>query len=283
MKLCRFFPDRLGLVEGQTVYDVTPALACVPQATYPYPLGDQLIAHLPAVMAEVQRLKATAPALNLNDLALLLPFANPGKIIAAPVNYKKHLQEVLDDPNLHHNNQINHIERAGLFLKAQSSLVDPSVGITQALPDRRTDHEVELVVVIGKTARNVSREEALDYVAGYCVGLDITIRGPEERSMRKSPDTYTTLGPWLTTADELPDAGHLDLTLSVDDEPRQSSNTSELILGVAALIEFGSKFYTLHPGDVIFTGTPEGVGPVRSGQTIRASVQHLGELIVNVH
>lgn len=192
-------------------------------------------------------------------------------------------ESVLDDPNLHHDNQINHIQRAGLFLKAASSLADPGQGIRLTLPERRTDHEVELAAVIGKTARNVAREQALDVVAGYCVGLDTTIRGPEERSLRKSPDTYTMLGPWLTTADEVPDPGSLDLALTVDGEPRQSSNTSQLILGVAELIAFASRFYTLQPGDVIFTGTPEGVGPIRAGQRIHAWVERLGELTVDVH
>lgn len=283
MKICRFNSGRLGVVQGDEVWDVTDALKVVPTAQYPYPMGDQLVAHLPALQARITELLPAAHRLPLAEVRLQLPIANPGKIIAAPVNYQKHLKEVLDDPNLHHDNQINHIQRAGLFLKAASSLADPADGIRLTLPERRTDHEVELVIVIGKTARQVLREQALDYVAAYCVGLDTTIRGPEERSFRKSPDTYTMLGPWLTTADEVPDPSVLDLVLTVDGETRQSSNTSQLILGVSELIAFASQFYTLHPGDVIFTGTPEGVGPLHAGQHIHAWVQDLGELKVDVH
>ncbi len=283
MKICRFNSGRLGVVQGESVLDVTEALSAIPAAYYPYPLGDQLIANLPAVKARIEALLPDAPRQALSGVALQLPLANPGKIIAAPVNYQKHLKEVLDDPNLHHDNQINHIERAGLFLKAASSLADPSQGIRLTLPERRTDHEVELVAVIGKEARDVGTAQALNYVAGYCVGLDITIRGPEERSLRKSPDSYTMLGPWLTTADELPDPSDLDLALTVDGEPRQSSNTSQLILGVAELIAFASRFYTLQPGDVIFTGTPEGVGPIKAGQRIHTWIENLGELKVDVH
>ncbi len=136
--------------------------------------------------------------------------------------------------------------------------------------------------MIGKPASRVARADALDYVAGYCIGLDISIRGPEERSLRKSPDTYSVLGPWLVTADEIPDPGALELRLSVNGEVRQQSNTSDLILGVAELVEYTSSFYTLYPGDVIFTGTPAGVGPIQPGDTITACIDKIGTMQVDV-
>lgn len=100
----------------------------------------------------------------------------------------------------------------------------------------------------------------MKHVAGYCLGLDITVRGTEDRSFRKSIDTYAVLGPWLTTADELPDPDNLRITLHQNGQLRQNGHTSDLVYSVSRLIEFGSSFYTLHPGDVIYTGTPEGVG-----------------------
>ncbi|MCI2809328.1 fumarylacetoacetate hydrolase family protein [Eoetvoesiella caeni] len=282
MKLCRFGNNQLGLVEGTQIRDVSAALDVLPSHRYPLPGHDPLIAHLGELMARIDAIKEQAPTVPLAGAQLLSPVANPGKIIAAPVNYVKHLQEVLDDPNLHHEMRINHIQRAGLFLKAPSSLVGADAGIALRKLDRRNDHEVELAVVIGKQGNNIRREDALDYVAGYCIGLDITIRGPEERSLRKSPDSYTVLGPWLVTADELPDASSLDLELSVNGETRQQANTSDLILGVAELIEFASSFYTLHPGDVIITGTPEGVGPLVPGDVMKASIEGIGSMQVNV-
>lgn len=282
MKLCRFGNNQLGLVEGAQIRDVSAALDVLPSHRYPLPGHDPLIAHLGELTARIHAIKEQAPTVPLADAQLLSPVANPGKIIAAPVNYVKHLQEVLDDPNLHHEMRINHIQRAGLFLKAPSSLVGADAGIALRKLDRRNDHEVELAVVIGKQGNNIRREDALDYVAGYCIGLDITIRGPEERSLRKSPDSYTVLGPWLVTADELPDASSLDLELSVNGEMRQQANTSDLILGVAELIEFASSFYTLHPGDVIITGTPEGVGPLVPGDVMKASIEGIGSMQVNV-
>src|SRR5262249_51266390 len=147
----------------------------------------------------------SAPVLTLADRKLLSPIASPGKLVAAPVNYHAHLDEVRADKALHHNNPAHTvtIHTAGLFLKATSSLVGPGEGVVIRKPDRRTDHEVELAVVIGRTASNVSRIDATSYIAGYTIGLDITIRGTEDRSFRKSVDTHSVLGPWLVTADEI--------------------------------------------------------------------------------
>ena len=153
-----------------------------------------------------------------------------------------------------------------------------------ALPalERRIDHEVELAVVIGREAFRVRREEALGHVAGYAAGLDMSVRGTEDRSWRKSFDSATVLGPWLVTADELGDPGDLDLTLEVNGEVRQASSTRHLIFDVARLIEYASATYRLYPGDVILTGTPEGVGPVGQGDVMRAEVERIGAMAVRV-
>ena len=167
-------------------------------------------------------------------------------------------------------------------MKATSSVVGASQGVEIRHLDRRTDHEVELTAVIGKRATSVARADALSFVAGYCIGLDITVRGPEDRSLRKSIDTYTVLGPWLVTSDELADPSALDLSITVNGEPRQRANTRELILGVPELIEFASSFYTLFPGDVLLSGTPEGVGPIRPGDVMLARIDGIGEMQVHV-
>jgi 2-keto-4-pentenoate hydratase/2-oxohepta-3-ene-1,7-dioic acid hydratase in catechol pathway len=175
------------------------------------------------------------------------------------------------------------IGEAGMFLKANSSLVGPAAGIAVRFPDRRNDHEAEIVMVIGKTGSDIPRSRALDYVAGYCLGLDMTVRGREDRSFRKSVDSYAVAGPWLVTVDEIADPDALPLSLDVNDETRQNSNTNMLIYDCRRLIEFASAFYTLYPGDLIYTGTPEGVGPVKPGDTIvcRSSLA-FGELKVVV-
>ena len=284
MRVCRFDDQRLGIVEGDSVRDVTAALDVLPQVRYPLPKHDPLIAYLPQVLARAGEIASTAPVLPLTGRALLSPVASPGKLVAAPVNYHAHLDEVRADTALHHNNPAHTvtIHTAGLFLKAVSSLVGPAEGIVIRKPDRRTDHEIELAVVIGKQGSHVSRADALTYVAGYTIGLDITIRGTEDRSFRKSVDTHSVLGPWLVTADEISDPGQLDLEIAVNGEQRQKSNTNRLILGVPELIELASSFYTLYPGDVIFTGTPEGVSPIEAGDEIVATIENIGTMRLEV-
>jgi 2-keto-4-pentenoate hydratase/2-oxohepta-3-ene-1,7-dioic acid hydratase in catechol pathway len=282
VRLCRFGEGRLGLVEGGTVRDVTAALDVLPAYRYPLPTSDVLISNLDRVVGRVHAIAATSPILPLAGLHLLSPVANPGKIIGAPVNYQKHLDEVRASTELHHENQIAVIHRTGVFLKANSSLAGPSEGIALRNLDRRNDHEVELAFVIGKTANKVSRADAMKHVAGYSIGLDITTRGPEERSLRKSAESYTILGPWLVTADEIPDPQNLNLGIRVNGEVRQDSNTKYMILGVAELIEFASSFYTLNPGDVVITGTPEGVSPIKPGDRIVATIESVGSMSVTV-
>lgn len=284
MRLCRFGDGRLGVVDNGSIRDVTAALDVLPAYRYPLPRLDPLIANLDRVMARIREIAPGSPAVPLAGVPLLSPVANPGKIVCAPVNYQKHLEEVRDDAQLHHYNTgtMAPIHTAGLFLKATSALVGPGEGIALRKVDRRNDHEVELAVVIGRTANNVSRDTGYSYVAGYAIGLDITIRGPEERSLRKSPDSYAVLGPWLVTPDEVPNPGELNLRISVNGEERQNSNTKSLILGVPELIEYASSFYTLYPGDILITGTPEGVSPIQPGDVITACIEKIGTMEVKV-
>ena len=282
MRLCRYGEAKLGLIHNSDMRDVTQALDVLPTCRYPLPIGDPVITHLDKLLVRANEIAKDMTSVGLKGLPFLSPVANPSKVIGAPVNYQKHIDEVRGDAALHHDNQIATITRAGLFLKASSSLVGPSQGIALRKLDRRNDHEVELAVIIGKTANNVKAADALDYVAGYSIGLDITIRGPAERCLRKSPDSYSVLGPWLVTADEIPDPNNLDLKIEVDGEVRQDSNTRNMILDVGQLIEFASAFYTLHPGDIIMTGTPEGVSPIVPGNIITATIGRVGSMQVKV-
>lgn len=282
MKLCRFDDERLGVVEGDVIRDVTSVLETLPRHNYPLPRFDPLIANLAAIRREIESVTRNAPSRPVAQVKLLSPIANPGKIVAAPVNYKKHLDEARADAEIHHQNQIAEIQRVGLFLKAVSSLVGPSEGVALRYLDRRNDHEAEVAVIIGKAGSNIPRAKAFEHVAGYSIGLDMTVRGPEERSLRKSIDTYTVLGPWFVTADEIADPTNLDFSLTVNGELRQKANTRDLILGIPELLEFASSFYTLHPGDVLLTGTPEGVGAVKPGDRIVTDVQGIGRLEVAV-
>lgn len=282
MKLCRFDDDRLGVIEGDQVLDITAALDVIPASTYPLPRHDPLIAHLDEVCARARQLMPDAPRKNIDQVKLLSPLANPGKLVAAPVNYLKHLEEARADSEIHHNSQVIEIQRIGLFLKATSSLIGAGQPVSVRHHDRRNDHEIELAIIIGKPGTGIKKQDAWDHIAAYTIGLDMTVRGPEERSLRKSVDSYSVLGPWMVTADEMGDATNLDFQLTVNGETRQKANTRDLVLNIPELVEYASSFYTLHPGDVIYTGTPEGVGPVKPGDTIVAEFEKIGRMQVAV-
>jgi len=279
MRICRFDRDRLGIVQGDEVLDVTRALEAIPGQRWPLAQGDPFILHFSKVVAAAKKLAPRAKRKKLAKVKLLSPVANPGKIIGAPINYNDHIAESIKDPGIAHGR--TNIEKGigewGLFLKAGSSLIGFGEAIRLRWPDRRNDHEVELALVIGKKGNKIPREKALEHVCAYAIGLDMTVRGPELQCFRKSIDTYSVLGPWLTTADEMADPNKLDLSITVNGEIRQKSNTRYLVYDVERLIEFGSSMYTLHPGDVIMTGTPAGVAPVKPGDVLHAYVEGVGE------
>lgn len=285
MKICRFDEDRLGVVIGDKVHDVTEAQTQIRAAARYDMKGDPVIAALPAWRKRIEEMAAKASGKPVSQVRLLSPVARPTKVMAAPTNYAKHVAEMAARrelaPEAPKRNS-SKIGEAGIFLKANSSVVGPSEGIPIRFPDRRNEHELELVVIIGKQGSDIPKEKALDYVAGYCLGLDMTTRGTEDRSFRKSIDGYSPLGPWLVTADEIANPNDLTATLHVNGELRQTARTKDLIYDIGRLIEFASSFYTLYPGDIYFTGTPEGVSPVKPGDVISAQCAPIGELKIEV-
>ena len=282
MKISWFNDQRLGVVDNGLVYDVTEALQALPAPSYPQFAGDLVIAHLPQVRAEAERLKATATTFRVEDVRLLSPVAQPGKIIGVPVNYQAHVEEAQRDAHIFTTRYTGGVKEQGLFLKASSSLIGCSQAVEISMPERLTHHEIELAAVIGKKVSRVSQAEALGCIAGYSIALDMTVRGPEDRSLRKSLDTYSVLGPWLVTADEIADPQKLDLRLTVNGEVRQITNAAQMIMYIAEQIEWASSYYTLYPGDVIMTGTCEGVGPVVPGDVMHASISSIGDMQVRV-
>ena len=280
MKFCRFDHDRLGLVQGEQVHDVTDMFDRAP--AWPPPPGDWIIRQAWDLRAALNARCGRGPWRSLSQVRLEAPVAAPGKIIGAPINYRAHIAEAHADRSVGFGRSFADLKDHGLFLKASSSLIGPSEPVRLRFPERRSDHEVELVAVIGRETSQVSREQALGCVFGYTIGLDMTVRGPEWPVLRKSADSYAVMGPWIVTADEIGDPNALDLSLSVNGELRQSANTSQLIYDVQALIEYASSFYTLHPGDVLFTGTPEGVSQVQPGEVMEAYIENIGRMPVKV-
>lgn len=282
MKIAWFNDNRLGLVKGDRVFDVSKVLEKLPKPTYPYAKGgDPLIAHLSSLRGEIEA-AASGAGLAVAEVKFLSPVAAPSKIIGTPTNYTDHIAEANRQRDVFGHRYSGTIEEQGLFLKANSSLIGAGETVKLRFPERRTDHEMELGLVIGKKASNIRLEDALSYVAGYAIALDMVVRGTQDRSMRKSIDTYAVLGPWMITADEIPDPTRLDFSLAVNGEVKQKSNTANMIMGLHRQIQFASEYYTLLPGDIIMTGTCSGVSQVKPGDVMHCEIEKVGAMDVRI-
>lgn len=282
MRLCWFDDHRLGLIRDGNVFDVTSVLASLERDPYPKRGGDPVITHLQALRPLMEDAAKSAARHPLSAVKFLSPVARPTKIIGTPANYLKHVEEAEAQIEVFTRRYCGAVRDQGLFLKAVSALVGPAEGVTLRFPERRNDHEMELGVVIGRKGSRISEEEALDHVAGYAIALDMVVRGPEDRSFRKSIDSYAVLGPWLVTADEIAKPQELAFSLAVNGTPRQASNTRFMILSIAQQISWASQYYTLWPGDVIMTGTCEGVGQVHPGDVMTCEIGQIGVMDVRV-
>lgn len=266
MKLIRFDGGRIGAVTGDGAFDLTEPLGIDP-ASWPPVQMVQVIAQfaerVPAALRDPR-----ARRIDLERVRLEVPIEWPNKLLAFPANYRLHQLEM---------NSKNQADVNGFFLKANSSLSGPNDAIVLPdLPGREIHHECELGIVINRRGRNISRADAPGHIFGYACLIDMVVRGNEERVMRKSWDTFCPFGPWVVTADEVPDPGNLRARLWVNDELRQDANTRDLILDIPGMIELASRVATLEPGDIIATGTPSGVGPVKPGDRVRIDIERVG-------
>jgi len=271
MQIARFDGGRIGVVRGQGIVDVT-ALCGVDPSAWP-PVGMNVL------IAAFDRLRgalaaASGPVIPLASVRLETPIPWPNKVVAFPVNYHDHASEM--GANYRATTQ-------GFFLKPPSGVSGPADPIVlPALPGRRIDHECELGIVIGKQGRNIARRDWQDYIFGYACLMDIVVRGKEERVFRKAFDTFCPVGPWLTTADEVGDPTGIRLRLWVNGELRQDANTRDLVLDIPGMIAQASAVMTLFPGDILASGTPAGVGPIRPGDKVRIEIERVGEMTLDV-
>lgn len=207
---------------------------------------------------------------------LKAPIMRPPKIIALGLNYVLHAQEG--------NFQVP--KEPIIFMKAGSSVIGPGETIQLPRGLGRMDHEVELAVVIGNRATAVKKKDAHKYILGYCIANDVTARDLQMKDLEvkhpwfrsKSFDTFTPLGPWIVTADEIKPPVRLNVECRVNGKLRQKSNTNKLVFDIATQIEFITKFISLEPGDIISTGTPDGIGPIKHGDTVVCRIDKIGEL-----
>jgi 2-keto-4-pentenoate hydratase/2-oxohepta-3-ene-1,7-dioic acid hydratase in catechol pathway len=282
MKICRFNHDRIGIVCADEVADVSPALDAIPALHWPVATGDVLIRHWSLIAPGIEALLPTAPRLALTELDLLSPITNPSKIIGIARNRRNLASEKIDIGG-GSSDQRQDGDPIQMFIKAPSAIAGPSEGVIPRFADRRTDPEAELTIIIGKAGSQISEHDAFQHIFGYCIGLDMTLRGKESPSSRKSIDHYAVLGPWIVTADEVPNPDALDMRFELNGHLIQEANTRDLAFGIAEIVAHASQFYTLHPGDAIMVGTPVGFEPVKPGDMMRAEFSSIGAMNVRVH
>lgn len=293
--------SRIGaIVEGEKVVDLNYAYQAQLKSEGKYRFESIAEAYIPAKMegflqggkeslelakAAVEYALANPESFNhplihaKNDVKVNAPVTQPGKIICVGHNYREHILEMGRElPS----NPV-------LFAKFANTVIGPEDDIPFHPISEQLDYEAEFVFVIGKQARNVSEEDALDYVAGYAIANDVTYRDIQRRTLQwlqgKTVDGSAPIGPWLITTDELPDPSGLGVKLSVNGEVRQETNTANLVFSVQKLVSFISKLATLEPGDVVLTGTPGGVGVamdpqqfLKDGDVVRIEIDKVGVL-----
>jgi 2-keto-4-pentenoate hydratase/2-oxohepta-3-ene-1,7-dioic acid hydratase in catechol pathway len=279
MKLASFGGGRIGVVVDDRLVDATAA-ASVPADFWP-PVGMvKLIADFDRAKPQLEALSRSGAGTPLASVDLECPILWPNKVIAFPANYHAHVDEMKTGTGLISKFKA---DGQGFFLKSNSSLSGPRDPIV--LPNirgRQVHHECELAVIIGKGGRMISRENAMNHVFGYSCLLDIVVRGQEERVMRKSYDTFCPLGPYIVTRDEVPRYDDIDLLLEVNGEVRQKANTRDLIVDIPDMVRMASSVMTLYPGDIIASGTPAGVGPLKGGDKVKIVISHVGSMTLDV-
>lgn len=275
MKLARFDGGegpRLGLVRDDQIIDLN-------EAGIIYATMIDLIAAGPPALDALRAIDPSQPGRPLSEVRLLAPIERPGKYLAIGMNYQKHLEEADKLGVARSKHQV--------WFNKQTTCVSGPYDAIETGVTEKLDYEAELGVVIGTRAKSVKAADALSHVFGYFVANDVSARDWQFHSptftMGKSFDTHGPIGPWIVTADEVPDPQALDLRCFVNGEQRQSSNTSLMLHWIDKQIEYLSTAFTLEPGDLIATGTPEGVGVGREpqiflqpGDVVRCEIDGIG-------
>jgi 2-keto-4-pentenoate hydratase/2-oxohepta-3-ene-1,7-dioic acid hydratase in catechol pathway len=276
MKLARFASAGgagFGVVEGDYIADIRRVL---PHLS-PNPVD--ILTGGPEALGLVASALKSAPRLKISEVRLTAPVPRPGKILGIGLNYRDHAKETgREAPSTQM-----------WFNKQQTSVHDPFAPIMMPSVSSALDYEVELVVVIGRRGRHVPRDRAHEIIGGYMVGNDVSVRDWQRATptmiMGKGFDTHAPAGPWITTPDEAGDVANMRLRCFVNGEKRQDGVAGDMVFDVPAQIEHLTKAFTLEPGDLIFTGTPAGVGVAHTppnflkiGDTVRVEIDRLGAI-----
>ena len=293
MRVASIKPDDVAIVEGDSLILVGETLGVEGLLAKPVSMIE-FITQYDSIKESVKTLISRGRRVRLDNHLLKAPIERPSKIWAAAFNYKRGTSDLKDGAGRGETLKFTPEQALEMtFLKPSSAVIGPEQAIMIPEGERVVYPELELCVVVGKEARNVARENALDYVFGYTIMLDMTARGPNPpgtgvgscRSVRKGFETFAPIGPWITTRDEIPDPHNLTMNLWINGELRQSANTSGMLNGVAELVRFLSSVTTLYPGDLISTGNPDSPAfqkKLVAGEGLTAEIEKIGAMSLSV-
>ena len=291
MKICHYNNHEAGVVQDDKLYPIGPTLVGAGHLRQGYTMQEVIeqLANEPAAMQCVKQALKGRP-MPLAQVELLAPIENPPSLWCAAANYKDHQAEMKaaghtgQDRSAFSKDEL----MAEFFLKPTSAIIGP--GGTVVLPhlSKHVDYEAELCAVIGKKARNLTEDQALDCVFGYTICWDISQRDPwgkghqNTRNIRKGFDTFAALGPWIVTKDELPEPQDTRIFVELNGKHVMTAHTRDMICGIREHIRFLTGVCTLRPGDLITTGTPAGVAKLAPGDKLKGHIEHIGEMTLNV-
>jgi len=290
LKIGHYNEHEAGVVVQERVYPVGAALVAAGHVRPGYTMREVIdaLANQPSSMDTVHSCLKGA-SLPLGSVRLRAPIEDPPSLWAAAANYKAHAAEMLTASGGPDRSAFSKDElMAEFFLKPSSSIIGPGGTIVIPKIAKHVDYEAELCAVIGTQARRVSEARALEHVFGYTICWDISQREPwgrnrqNTRNIRKGFDTFTALGPWIVTRDELPEPQDVRIDVELNGKHVMTAHTSDMICGVREHIRFLSSVCTLRPGDLITTGTPAGVARLAPGDRLKGTIERIGEMWLDV-
>ena len=291
MKICQYNANRAGAVVRDRVYPIGEALVESGHLPARYTMLElvEVLANEPAAIHCARDALNSGRSVPLASVKLLAPITNPPALWAAAANYKDHQAEMKERVGTYDRSAFSKDDlMAEFFLKPSSSIIGPGGPVVLPRISKHVDFECELCAVIGKTARHVTEERALDHVFGYTICWDFSQRDPwgknrhNTRNIRKGFDTFSGLGPWIVTRDEIEDPQNLAIRVEQNGKLVMTAHTGDMICGLRDHIRFLSGVLTLHPGVLITTGTPAGVSQLADGDRLRGSIEKIGEMEVAV-
>jgi 2-keto-4-pentenoate hydratase/2-oxohepta-3-ene-1,7-dioic acid hydratase in catechol pathway len=287
MKICHYNNHQAGVVVGDKVINFGDALIKAGISRQGYTMLEIIdaLANNPEAMQIARDAANGSGGVDLSSVKLLAPIQNPGSLWAAAANYYAHRAEMVERMGSANKQIINKDDlMAEFFLKTTSSIIGPGDSIVLPKISKLVDFECELCAVIGKRARKVTESQALEHVFGYTMCWDISQRDPwgkgmhNTRNIRKGFDTFSALGPWIVTRDEIDEPQNLSIRVLQNGKEAMVAHTSDMICGLREHIRFLTSCLTLRPGDLITTGTPAGVSKLNDGDRLHGTIEKIGSM-----